>query len=219
MITADQHNEIIVLSLSDVVDSIVYSSQIKVHFPDIDLVLSCGDLPYYYPDYVVSMLNAPLFYVRGNHDKEIEYHEGGKRSGPPGGVNLHRKAINYEGLLLAGVEGSIRYTDGPFRYTQNEMWFHVLKIVPRLLMNRLLSGRYLDIFVTHAPPKGIHDLSDFAHQGMDAFLWLINVFKPAYHFHGHSHVYKPDESTVTNIGDTTVINTYGYRKMKLKLPV
>jgi len=42
-------------------------------FGDVELVLSCGDLPYYYLEYIVSMLNVPLLYVHGNHDAPPEY--------------------------------------------------------------------------------------------------------------------------------------------------
>ena len=33
-----------------------------------DLVLSCGDLPFDYLEYLVSRLDVPVFYVPGNHD-------------------------------------------------------------------------------------------------------------------------------------------------------
>jgi len=43
-----------------------------------------------------------------------------------------------------------------------------------------------------------------------AFRWLIQTFKPGYHFHGHIHVYRQDTVTHTQFQDTQVINTYGY---------
>ena len=91
------------------------------------------------------------------------------------------------------------------------MWMHVVRLVPGLLRNRLFYGRFLDIFVTHAPPWGIHDGPDYPHIGIKAFRWLIRVFKPQYHFHGHIHVYKPNMITETQFGATNVVNTYGYR--------
>jgi hypothetical protein len=125
--------------------------------------------------------------------------------------------INHQGLILAGVEGSLRYREGPFQYTQTQMWLNILRIVPGLIRSKLLHGRYLDIFISHAPPRGIHDQPDLPHQGIDAFLWLINTFKPRYHFHGHIHVYRPDVQTITQHGATTVINTYGYRETPISL--
>jgi hypothetical protein len=54
-------------------------------------------------------------------------------------------------------------------------------------------------------------MNDLPHQGIDAFRWLIQVFKPAYFFHGHIHVYRPDTVTETFVEETRVINTYGFR--------
>lgn len=206
-----------VLSLSDTIVRFVYSPKIRSHFKDIDLILGCGDLEYYYLEYVLTALNAPLFFVRGNHDKVVEYSGIGQRTAPGGGVDLHRKVIRYKGLLLAGVEGSLRYRYGQFQYTQAEMWQNVFSLVPALLYNRLRYGRFLDIFVTHAPPSGIHDREDLTHQGIRAFRWLIRVFQPAYHFHGHIHIYRPDEVTETLIGATRIINTFSYREMVINL--
>lgn len=200
-----------ILTLSDIPIQMIYSAQIRGLFPDVNLVLACGDLPYYYQEFVVSMLDVPLYYVRGNHDKVIEHNLHGPRSAPQGATDLHGRVIDYRGLLLAGIEGSLRYRSGPFQYSQNEMWYNVFNLVPGLMRNRVRYGRYLDVFVTHAPPKGIHDMSDLPHQGIEAFRWLLHVFKPAYHFHGHIHVYRPDTITETRFESTTVVNTYGFR--------
>ena len=79
-----------VLSISDKEISRIYSPHIKSHFADIDLALSCGDLSYYYLEYIVSALDVPLYYVRGNHAKKVEYGCAGKRESPWGAVNLHK---------------------------------------------------------------------------------------------------------------------------------
>jgi Icc-related predicted phosphoesterase len=199
-----------VLSLSDITLPFIHSTQVRNRFPDIDLVFGCGDLPYEYLEFIVSMLYIPVYYVRGNHSKIVEYSTAGPTDSPLGAVNLHRRMINHFGLLIAGVEGSGRYSPGPFQYSQTEMWLHVLRLVPAFLFNRLFHGRYLDIFVSHASPWGIHDQSDLPHQGIKAFLWLIQTFQPAYHFHGHVHIYRPDTPRVTRVGRTQVINSYGY---------
>src|SRR3990170_3396350 len=107
-----------VLSLSDVQVEFIYSPRISARFPDVDFVIGCGDLPHYYLEYVVTTLNIPLYYVRGNHTNVIEYTSGGTRTGPHGAVDLHRKVISHQGLLLAGVEGCLRYREGPYQYSQ-----------------------------------------------------------------------------------------------------
>jgi Icc-related predicted phosphoesterase len=207
-----------ILSVSDEIVSFIYSPQISQKFGDVDFVIACGDLPYFYQEFIISMLDIPLFFVRGNHDPEVECGECGERSYPHGGINLHRNVVRWNDVLLAGVEGSIRYkTWGKFQYTQAEMWRHVFSLIPGLWINRLLYGRYLDIFVTHASPWGIHDRNDIPHRGIKAFRWFISVFKPKYHFHGHIHIYRPDDVTRTYFGSTQVLNTYQYRETDLEV--
>lgn len=205
-----------VLSISDAVIPFIYSPEIREKIHDVDFVVACGDLPYHYQEFILKNLNVPLFFVRGNHDPLIEHGTDGARTGPRGGVDLHHRVVHNNNLLLAGVEGCIRYNNwGAFQYTQGEMWGHVLRLVPRLLFNRLLHGRYLDIFISHAAPWKIHDKPDWPHQGVKAYAWLIEHFKPKYHFHGHNHINNTDTVIETQVGDTLVINTYGYRQQEL----
>lgn len=206
-----------VLSLSDTVCDLIYSPNVRQKFGDVDLVLDCGDTPYYYLEYVVSALDKPTFFVRGNHAKVMEYGDAGPRAYAHGAVDLHRRVLNHKGILLAGVEGSLRYHPGPFQYNQREMWRNVFSLIPGVMKNRIFHGKYLDIFVTHSPPWGIHDERDLPHQGIKAFLWFIRVFQPSFHFHGHIHTYRPDTVMATQIGKTRVINTYGYRVTEMYL--
>jgi Icc-related predicted phosphoesterase len=206
-----------ILAVSDTVDSLVYSPQIRNLYDEVEAVFGCGDLPYYYLEYIVSTLDKPVFFVRGNHAHEVEYGDAGPRSHPHGAVNLHQRVINHQGLLLAGVEGSVRYRPGLYQYTQSEMWRHVFWLIPGFFANKMKHGRYLDVFITHAPPWGIHDQTDLPHQGIKAFLWLLRVFKPEYHFHGHIHVYRPDTVTQTWFNDTWVINAFGHKIHQLNL--
>jgi Icc-related predicted phosphoesterase len=206
-----------ILTVSDKEVSLIYGSKIKDLFKDVDLAVSCGDLSYYYLEYIISSLDIPLYYVRGNHAREVEYGCAGPRKEPWGAIDIHKKVVRDpdSGLLMAGIEGSLIYNYGNHQYTQNEMWAMALQLVPGLLLNKIRYGRYLDLFVTHAPPWGIHDADDIAHQGVKAFNWLIKTFKPAYHVHGHIHVYNPQMITETVLGDTLILNTYGYRKLSL----
>ncbi len=203
------------LAVSDRECSRIYSPQIKQRFEDIDLAVSCGDLSYFYLEYIVSSLDIPLYFVRGNHAKKIEYGCAGSREAPWGAIDLHKKVIRdpKTGLLLSGIQGSLRYNLGDYQYSQFEMWVMVSQLLPKLLWNKVRYGRFLDIFITHAPPWGIHDQDDPAHKGVKAFLWLIKVFHPTYHLHGHVHVYRPDIITESITGKTKIINSYGFRKI------
>lgn len=201
------------LAVSDTELDVIYSPMISQRFKHIDLVIGCGDLPYYYLEYIISMLNRPTYYVRGNHAPRFkEEGVGGERTYPWGAIDLHRKVLkDSSGLLLAGIEGSLKYNVGRYQYTQAEMWSMVLLMAPKLMLNRLLYGRYLDIFVSHAPPWHIHDKEDLPHQGIKAFRWLIETFKPTYHLHGHIHIYQQYDVTETDHFCTRVVNAYGYK--------
>ena len=207
-----------VLSVSDRIVDQIYSPAVKEHFPDIDLVLGCGDLPYYYLEFIVDVLRVPVFFVRGNHANQKEFSEQGEKDGPWGAIDLHRQSICYKGLLLAGFEGAVRYRPGPFQYTQLEMWSMVFGMVPKLLRNRLKYGRFLDILISHTSPWRVNDQPDDpAHQGFKAYRWLLEVFKPAYHFHGHIHNYKANVNPETLFRETRVINTFQYRRTTIDL--
>jgi len=201
-----------ILSVSDEIDPRIYSDSLAERYGEVDFVLSCGDLSYLYLEYILTVLNRPLYFVHGNHDPLEEINLGEARSCPLGGENLHCRIVRKHGLLLAGVEGSIQYNrKTPYQYTQSNLWTYVLSLVPGLFYNKLRFGRYLDIFVTHAPPRGIHDQDDWTHQGIHAFLWLIKTFQPRFHFHGHIHHYRPDDVTESRLGETMIINTFRSR--------
>ena len=200
-----------ILAVSDQVVGSIYSSRIRDQYGDVDMVLACGDLPYYYLEFIVSMLNVPCFYVHGNHDQPEHTADGRTVTEPGGWVNLDERTVNCNGLFLGGLEGSMRYKpDVPFQYTEKEMALKVLRMTPSLLMNRLLQGRALDILITHAPPLGIHDGEDWPHRGCKAFVDLMERYRPRYLFHGHKHIYKMD-TWQTRYMDTEVINVYPYR--------
>jgi Icc-related predicted phosphoesterase len=202
------------LSVSDVEMKLINSPVITLRFRDVDLLISCGDISYYYLEYVISMLNIPAYFVRGNHAKLVEYGSAGERTSPWGAIDLHKRCIrDKSGLLLAGIEGSVRYKPGSFQYTQGEMWWHVWLLAVSMFLNRLRYGRFLDIFVSHAPAWEVHDAKDLPHQGIKAFRWLIKVFQPAIHLHGHMHVYHPDTVTRTQVNNTHVINSYRFSEL------
>lgn len=221
-----------ILAISDEVVDFIYSPQIKEKYADVDLVLGCGDLPFYYLEYIVTILDVPLYYVPGNHDRREQYLSDGRvvyraegcerldrRAVGVPAVSLARLRHSAAGppaaaptLLLAGLGGSRRYNrDIGHQHTEPEMVGHVLGLAPQLAANRLRYGRYLDILVTHAPPLGIHDRDDPAHTGFATFRRFMDVFRPRLLLHGHSHVYRGDTVTSSRYQGTHIVNVYPYR--------
>ena len=86
-----------ILSVSDVEIGFIYSPMILERFQATDLIISCGDLPYYYLEYILTMLNVPLYYVRGNHASRVEFTSEGERSSPWGARNLNQRDRAYPG--------------------------------------------------------------------------------------------------------------------------
>lgn len=204
-----------ILAVSDTENRLVYSPALAERFAGVGLVVSCGDLAPEYLEFIQSSLDVPLYYILGNHDRR-PLKAGGESRHYDGAANLHRRLLRCGELSLAGLEGSLLYNrEGP-QYTQAAMWAGVLSLVPALLANRIRSGRFLDIFVSHAPPWGIHDIPDDPpHRGFKAFRWLIDVFQPAVHLHGHIHLIHPSAERETASGRTRVINAYGYREVEM----
>lgn len=201
-----------ILAVSDKVMKQLYSANVRENYPDIDLIIGCGDLPYYYLEFLISALDKRLVYVRGNHDRGTQYtSEGRELNKVEGGTDVHGRCVIIEGLIIAGFEGSMRYRpDAPRMFTEAEMKRQVASLMPKLLRNKIRYGRYLDILVTHSPPFGIHDKPDIPHTGFKVFLNLMRWFRPKYMLHGHIHIYRPDTQRVTHFEDTTVINVYPY---------
>lgn len=206
------------LAVSDRVLDKLYSGQARQYFSDVDLIIGCGDLPFYYLDFLTSALDAPLVYVRGNHDESPQYGVDGKVwTSVRGGVNIHGKIVVRRGLILAGLQGSMRYkAHASYMYSESEMRMTVAQMVPRLLWNRQRLGRALDVLVTHSPPFGIHDRRDLPHTGFKVFLSFLRLFRPRYHLHGHIHIYRQDEVIRTQFEDTTVINVYPYQVLEVE---
>lgn len=202
-----------ILAVSDRVLDQLYCPDVRDKYPGIDLIIGCGDLPYYYLEFLVSALDAPLLYVLGNHDGGPQYTAKGQiLTKAQGGVNIHKRVVNQDGLLVGGLEGSMRYRKNtPYMYTEGEMAAHVSSMIPRLLWNRLRFGRALDILVTHSPPYDIHDGKDLPHTGFKIFRNLMQWFRPKYLLHGHMHVYRNDVPTITEFHSTTVVNVYPYK--------
>ncbi len=165
---------------------------------DIDLIISCGDLDPRYLSFLVTFAHCPLIYVRGNHDdKYVDI--------PPDGCECIEDSIyEYKGVRFLGLGGSIRYKVGINQYDQKEMTKRVKK-----LRFKLRKSKGFDVLVTHSPAFGEGDGDDHPHKGFEAFLPLIEQYRPKYFLHGHVHQsYGRKYRRHRVINDTLVINAY-----------
>lgn len=205
-----------ILALSDQVETRIYSPLLKQSFEDVDLVIGCGDLPYEYLEYVVTMLNVPVCYVPGNHDPK--YKPDNPNTYAEGCLNIDQKLVTIRGLHIAGLGGSIRYKpDGENQYTQSQAYERLLPLLGPLTLARL-RGQRLDLLVTHSPPAGVHDDEDPPHRGLRAINWLITHYHPRYILHGHTMFYKQNlVPNQTVYHGATIINVYPYRVLEIDL--
>lgn len=208
------------LTVSDEVVPHIYSLNVKERFADVDAILGCGDLPYYYLEFIVTMLGVPCYYIHGNHDKAEQTDGGEELRAPRGCISIEGHSVRYNGLIFAGLGGSIRYNkEEGAQFTESEMLFRMWRITPRLLLNRYRYGRYVDVLLTHAPPLGIHNGPDRPHHGFRSFLQFMDRFKPRYLIHGHIHrSYGFSAVTETRYNQTIVLNTAGYRLLQIAAP-
>ena len=165
----------------------------------IDLILSCGDLKADYLSFLVTMGRAPLLYVHGNHD--VNY-----VNRPPEGCDcIDGDLVTVKGLRIMGLGGSMMYSRGPHQYTERQMERRI-----RRMKLKLMQAGGVDIVLTHAPVRGFGDQDDLAHRGFEAFLPLLDKYRPQYLIHGHVHKrYSSKMERVLHYGDTTIINASG----------
>ncbi|MBR5293207.1 MAG: metallophosphoesterase, partial [Oscillospiraceae bacterium] len=171
-----------------------------------DLILSSGDLKAAYLSFIVTMARAPLMYVHGNHDTGYAVTE------PEGCDSIDGQMVEYKGLRILGLGGCLWYRPGAHQYSEKEMRKRIRKL-------RWQIAKYggVDIIVTHAPPRGVGDGEDRAHQGFETFLELMDTYRPRYLLHGHVHLsYGRDRTREREYHDTKVINVC--EKYVLEIP-
>jgi hypothetical protein len=221
-----------ILCISDQVDPLIYSQRVKDRFADVDLVLSAGDLDLNYYGFIVSNLNKPLLFVFGNHNLKRIGHYRREYSNtllPPswgnefmeqnfGSTYVGMKIKRIKGIIIAGLGGSMRYNRGINQFTETEMFFRMMKLLPALIFNRIFRGRWVDILLTHAPPFKIHDREDRCHRGFKTFLLFMRWFKPRFLIHGHVHLYDLNEVRESSYRNTRVVNAYEHTIVELEVP-
>jgi Icc-related predicted phosphoesterase len=186
-----------------------------------DLVLSAGDLPWDYVEYVASTVDVPTVFVPGNHDQEIPRVKRTRQGTyvcdgmpcdgprPRGATNADQQVVEAAGLRIAGLGGCVRYRPGPHQYTQQQY-----RRMARRLVRRARRAGPVDVLLTHAPPLGLGDGEDKPHEGIEALHRTLEDLQPTWHLHGHIHPYgqqMPDRQ----VGPTTIRNVIPWRVLEI----
>ncbi len=195
-----------ILAIADVEERCLWDYYDEERFADVDLILSAGDLDASYLEFLVTVTNKPLLYVRGNHDDSYAKHA------PGGCICVEDSVYVWRGLRIAGLGGSMRYRDGLNMYTEREMLRRARKLEPKV---RLAGG--VDLLLTHAPARGVGDLDDLPHRGFECFNELVSKWGADYLVHGHVHKgYTPvfERERAMECGATS-LNACGYAILEL----
>ena len=186
-----------------------------------ELVLSAGDLPWDYVEWVAHIARCPAVMVPGNHDPEVqkarltrrgEYVRHGLPCEPPrphGVVNADQAVVEAAGLRIAGLGGCVKYRPGPNQYTQDQYTRRCLRLV-----RRARAAGPVDVLLTHAPPLGLGDGEDRPHVGIRSLHMLLGELEPTWHLHGHIHPYGqrlPDR----RVGRTTLRNVIPWKVLDI----
>ncbi len=188
-----------ILVLSDEADKALWDYLDRRLLEGVDLVISCGDLPAEYLSFLTCFTDAPILYVRGNHDERYDQRP------PEGCVCVEDDIFVIDGVRVLGLGGSMRYREGTCMFTERQMARRI-----RRLWWKLHRHRGFDILVTHAPARGLGDGEDLPHRGFECFLRLMDRWHPRYMVHGHVH---PNYAPVgfrreRKYGEITVVNAF-----------
>jgi 3',5'-cyclic AMP phosphodiesterase CpdA len=214
-----------VLAVSDEVDEVLRHDTSAVAAAQ--LVVSCGDLPFEFLGHLIADLDVPLVFVPGNHDPSVSGYRTSRRGltlqagmpteppWPPGAVNVDGRIVEVGGLTIAGLGGCLRYRDGPNQYTQRQFARRARRLAAAQRWRQARGHDRIDVLLTHAPPLGVGDGDDHAHQGFSALHRLVEKTAPTLLLHGHVHPYGANPPDL-RIGTTIVRNVVGWHLFDLE---
>ncbi len=166
-----------ILLISDTEDPALWDYYRPGRLAEYDMILSAGDLKAEYLSFLVTMANVPVLYVHGNHNTSYDVR-------PPEGCDcIEDRLVTVNGLRILGLGGSAVYSGGNHQYTERQMARRI-----RRLNRAVRKAGGVDIVLTHCPPKGYGDAEDYAHRGFEAFLPMLDRWKPKVLVHGHVHI-------------------------------
>lgn len=187
-----------ILLLADEESKYYWDYYEKGKLDGIDLILSCGDLAPQYLSFIATFSKAPVLYVHGNHDYCYE------DTPPDGCICIDDMVYNYKGVRIMGLGGCMSYNYGAYQYTQKEM-----KKRAKKLRRKVRKQGGIDILLTHSPAYHLNDSDDLPHTGFEAFLEIMDTYKPKLFVHGHVHInYGRDFKRESFYNETKVINAY-----------
>jgi hypothetical protein len=177
----------------------------------IDLVVGCGDLAPERLAFLGDAFQAPLVYVRGNHDR------GGSWPSPRGlpVASVGIDADTLPGIPLLALPWPTGDRDPAIR-DEGAAWRQVLS---ELKLRLVARPRVPWLVFSHVPPRGAGDTpTDAYHVGFAAYRVALDRLAPPLWLHGHTNVAASPAWQVA-CGPTTVVNVTGSVLVELVPPL
>ena len=178
----------------------------------LDGILCCGDLEPEWLCFLADAFNAPLVYVRGNHDRGGQWHE---RPLPVPGWLEAGRIERLGGVPIVGLEWP--GVDEPGNRRRPWLaWRQAIRVARALVTARLWRGPIL--VLSHVPPAGVGDTTtDAYHVGFPAYRWLLDRLAPPIWLHGHTTTASVSR-LVERSGASVVANATGALLVELTAP-
>jgi len=188
------------LAVSDERDPALDDARNRVALGRIDAVVGCGDLEPDYLCFLADSFRAPLFYIRGNHDRGAAWAAG--ENTLPGTLDDRIESVSGVRLLGFSWPGP---AEGPPRREESGAWTQALGAIWRTGFGR----RAPQVVLSHVPPSGLGDVpADPFHRGFGAYRWLCRALRPRLWLHGHTTSAAAEDWRTTH-GPTTLVNVTG----------
>jgi Icc-related predicted phosphoesterase len=188
------------LAVSDTIEPAFADARNRAAIGSIDLILGAGDLDCDDLAFVADRFDAPLIYVRGNHDSDERWQERSNICPEPvhSAAVLHRAGLAVAGLTWPGRRGRAAQRN------ERVAWSQALQLAARRVANHDPI-----IVISHAPPLAAGDVAtDAYHRGFKGYRWLLERLEPTLWLHGHTPMAAATEWQV-QVGRTKVINVTG----------
>ncbi len=198
-----------ILALSDDLESTLTDKRNRAALQPIDLILGCGDLDYDDLAYVADAMDAPLVYVRGNHDfKEAWEAKASTCPQPLGSPFL----IKRDGLAIGGLEWPGQHSRNAGR-SEIGAWRQSISLAAHWIGHTSPL-----IVISHVPPSGAGDVpTDPYHRGFEGYAWAMRRLRPKLWLHGHTPLAATREWHI-DVHGTEVVNVTGAVLIELCAP-
>ena len=194
-----EHDPVRLLAVSDEPERALDFERNRAQLGRLDAVVGCGDLEPDYLSFLADALRVPLLYVRGNHDRGVNWQATSEVL--PGALEGKCERIN--GVAVVGLSWPGEDREPRAVRDEGAAWRQALRVATRPPREKPI------IVLSHVPPRGLGDTpEDHFHRGFAAYEWLCKRLHPTLWLHGHTSMAAARDWRVT-WGDTTFVNVTG----------